>query len=357
MSDQRLTVWVQRFKDRPTLMLQWIDPDTGQRKSKSAKTHDALKAEKARADLEYELNHGKYQEASRLDWERFREMFQAEYLSGVRPRTAEKYNVVLDVFEQLCRPAKLRGITERTLSLFVKAMREKKQPRNGKIGLAPMTMKNYLIALKSALGWAAEQKLVPSVPGFPVVKVPKKKPQPVPAESFEKLLEKAPDPLWRAYLLCGWYGGLRLSEARHLRWEVSDSSPWIDFEQNRIALPAVFAKSAEDQWIPLHPVLRQALTELPRRSPQVFPFLSRKGGGPLSRTGITSRVRHMAKQAGVKLSMQRLRKGFGCRVAKQLGKGNAPILHALMRHSSMQITMDYYANVDDALQDAIGALT
>ena len=48
-----------------------------------------------------------------------------------------------------------------------------------------------------------------------------------------------------------------------------------------------------------------------------------------------------------------VRKGFGCRVAKQLGKGNAPVLHRLMRHSSMQVTMDYYASVDDALQDAI----
>ena len=51
--------------------------------------------------------------------------------------------------------------------------------------------------------------------------------------------------------------------------------------------------------------------------------------------------------------MHRLRKGFGGRVAKQLGKGNAPVLHRLMRHSSMPVTMDYYASVDDALQDAI----
>jgi len=56
-------------------------------------------------------------------------------------------------------------------------------------------------------------------------------------------------------------------------------------------------------------------------------------------------------------SMHRLRKGFGCRVAKQLGKGNAPMLHELMRHSSMQITMDYYASVDDVLQEAINELT
>jgi integrase len=220
-----------------------------------------------------------------------------------------------------------------------------------------MTMKNYLIALKSALAWAVDQKLIPAVPAFPTIKVPKKKPQPVPTESFEKLLQKAPSVLWKSYLLCGWWGGLRLSEARHLRWDRSEDYPWIDFESNRIVLPAVFAKSAEDQWVPLHPVLRQALSELPRTAPQVFPFRSRRGGGPLTRVGITTRVRHMAKQAGVKLSMHRLRKGFGCRVAKQLGKGNAPVLHTLMRHSSMQITMDYYASVDDGLQQVMSGLT
>jgi integrase len=72
---------------------------------------------------------------------------------------------------------------------------------------------------------------------------------------------------------------------------------------------------------------------------------------------VTNRVILIAKQAGVRLSMHRLRKGFGCRVAKQLGKGNATVLHSLMRYGSMQITMDYYASVDDALHDAINGLT
>jgi integrase len=88
----------------------------------------------------------------------------------------------------------------------------------------------------------------------------------------------------------------------------------------------------------------------------VFPFRSRKGGGRLSAAGLSNRVRLLAKQAGVKLSMRRLRNGFGCRVAKQLGKGGAAMLHELMRHSSMQVTMDFYASVDDALQDAINHL-
>ena len=134
------------------------------------------------------------------------------------------------------------------MSQFVKGMRERRQRKQGKVGLGPITIRNYLVALKTALGWAVEQKLLPHRPTFPAVRVPRKKPQPVPAGSFERLLAKAPDALWRAFLL------------------------------------------------------------------------------------------------------------FGCRIACQLGKGNAPVLHELMRHSSMQITMDYYASVDDALQDAIKGL-
>jgi len=39
-----------------------------------------------------------------------------------------------------------------------------------------------------------------------------------------------------------------------------------------------------------------------------------------------------------------------------LGKSGAAVLHELMRHSSMRV-MDFYANVDDALQAAIVRLT
>src|SRR5262249_28260808 len=118
MPDKRITVWVQRFKDRPTLVLQWIDPDTGRRKSKSSGTADEKEAEQARVDLEYELNHGQYQEASRMTWERFRELFEAEYLPGCRPKTRAKFASTLNHFEAICRTGPVRSINERTLSLF-----------------------------------------------------------------------------------------------------------------------------------------------------------------------------------------------------------------------------------------------
>jgi hypothetical protein len=38
-ADKHIVVWVQKFKDRESLMLQWIDPDTGKCKSVSAGTN------------------------------------------------------------------------------------------------------------------------------------------------------------------------------------------------------------------------------------------------------------------------------------------------------------------------------
>ena len=145
-------------------MLQWIDPDTGRRKSKSAETDDPGEAEKARGDLEYELNHGKYQEASRMTWEAFRDLFEAEYLTGKRPATQVNHGCALDLFERLSNPRTLRGITERTLSLFVAAMRQ--HPSRTGNPMMPSSIHLYLQKLHAALTWAVEQKMLPAVPKF-----------------------------------------------------------------------------------------------------------------------------------------------------------------------------------------------
>jgi integrase len=347
MSDQRVTVWVQRFKDRPALMLQWIDPDTGRRKSKSAGTADEKKAEKARADLEYELNHGRYQEASRMTWEHFRELFEDEYASGRRERTRINFRNTFDLLEKLCHPGRLRSVTERTVSAFAAGMRQ--YATRGKAGLQPSTIKVRLQFLHTALAWAVEQKMLPGVPKFPSVKVPKKKPQPVPPESFERLLAKAPDQLVRAYLLTGWLAGLRLAEAFSLEWEATEEAPYLDFGRNRVVLPARFAKAVEDQWVPLDAELRAVLEALPRTDRRVFP-LRGPNGRALTVNGVCRLVRSLAKKAGVKLSMHSLRKGFGCWYA---GKVPAQVLQKLMRHGDIKTTMAYYANVDEAVEEAI----
>jgi integrase len=347
-SGSRVAVWVQRFPDRPHLVLQWHDPDTGRRRSRTAGTADPRVAEALRADLEYELNHGKHLEASRMSWDRFRELFEQEYVSGTRYNTRENYRITLDLFEQLCQPKRLRSISERSVSAFVAALRQL-PVKGGRVGNRPSTIRVRLQFLHTTLAWAVQQKLIPTVPNFPTVKVPKKKPQPVPAEAFERLLAVAPDAQTRTYLLCGWLAGLRLSEAALLHWQPAEDAPYLDLARDRIILPAAFAKSDEDQWLPLDPELRQALEALARRGAKVFRFLARDGH-EVTTGALSDRVCRMARKAGVKLTMHTLRKGFGCRYA---ATESAHVLQRLMRHASIGTTMAYYANIDDAVERAV----
>jgi integrase len=353
MSDKRITVWVQRFKDRDTLMLQWIDPATGKRKSKSAGTTEPKAAEDKRVDLESDLNNDRYQEASRMSWERFRELFEQEFVAGRRENTRRNYRVMMDLFEKVCNPKSLRFITERTVSAFAAGLR--KLPGNTGAGgttMQPSTVKVRLQFLHTALEWAASQKFVPECPRFPAVKVPKKRPQPVPTESFEKVLDKAPDAEARAYLLCGWLAGLRLNEALALEWKETDKAPYLDPARDRIVFPAEVVKADEDQWVPLDPDLWEALDALPRGGRKVFRFGAIDGRGDREVCDITvsSRVRKIAQAAGVKLTFKSLWRGFGCRYA---GKVSAQVLQRLMRHASIKTTMDYYANVDEAAMEAV----
>jgi integrase len=348
MPEKRVTVWVQRFKDRPHLVLQWLDPDTGRRKSKSAETADPKEAEARRVDLEADLNNGRYQEASRMTWERFRQLFEAEYVAPLREGTRLLYGQTLDLFEALVAPQSLRAISERTVSRFAAALRQK--PNAGKEpGLAPITIKRHLQFLRTALNWAVGQKLLPARPRFPSVKVPRRKPQPVPAESFEKMADRAPDAQTRAFLLCGWLAGLRLAEAYTLSWEPAEESPYLDLDRDRIILPAGFVKSVEDQWLPLDAELREALEALPRHGPQVFRFLA-PDGHPICVAAVSRRIVRLARLAGVKLTMRSLRRGFGCFYA---ARQPAQVLQKLMRHANIKTTMDYYANVDDAVEAAV----
>jgi integrase len=144
-------------------------------------------------------------------------------------------------------------------------------------------------------------------------------------------------------------GGLRLAEAAILEWEPTTEAPYLDLDGHRIVLPAEFVKAVEDQWVPLDPTLHTALLGLPRCGRKVFCFQTR-GGRPIGLSAIGERIIRLAKKAHVKLTIRSLRRGFGCRYA---GKVPAQVLQRLMRHASINTTMAYYANVDDAVMEAV----
>src|SRR5206468_2676173 len=117
---------------------------------------------------------------------------------------------------------------------------------NGGLTMQASTIKVRLQFLHTAMNWAAGQGLLPKCPRFPSVKVPKKKPQPVATEAFERMVAKAPDDNMRVFLLAGWLAGLRLNEALELEWEETQEAPYLDFDRRRVVLPAGFVKAVED---------------------------------------------------------------------------------------------------------------
>jgi integrase len=364
MTAQRIRVWVQHFQDRANLVLQWIDPTTGARRSESADTSDPKLAEQKRADLEADLNAGRYRPKrrskkaaadGRLTWAAFRQLFEAQYAPECRPCSRTLFRQTFDLFERLSQPRWLDAITVRTISAFHAALRSATLRGKKKPGYAPGAVKMYLGYLHASLAWALEQELLASVPRFPKVHVPKRKPRPVPAEVVERLLAAAAaeDVQMKTFLLCGWLAGMRRAETFALEWQETTSAPYLDLDRDRIIFPAEFSKSHREEWVPLDPQLRSAIEALPSadsRTGRVFRLRSLRYNRPVTLAGVGAGIERLAMQAGVKLTMHSLRKGFGSRYA---GKVPAQVLQKLMRHANIQLTMDYYANVDDAVEEAV----
>jgi integrase len=336
MADQRITVYMLRPKDRPFFKLEYLDPETGRRKSKSTKTADPDEADRARADWEYELNHGLAREPSKMPWERFRQTYEEEKLAGAREATRKKAGYVFDAFEELARPQALGKITERTLSRYGVQLREK--------GMKAATIQGHLAYLRAALRWAADQRLIPAAPKVAMPKVPKKANiRKICAEEFERLVAAAPDDCWTAFICTAWYTGMRRNEMLDLTWHGDGGTPWVDFDQKRIWIPAAYNKSDADQWVPLHPQLAEIL--LPRR--QARGKLFALSGSPRE---VSRKFTRLARKAGLKITLHDLRRPFGSRYAAVVP---APVLQRLMRHADIKTTLTFYTNVDDVLDEAI----
>ena len=355
--DAPITVWLMEPGTRRYYEAQWIDPDTRSRKTRSLRTDDPREAERKRQWYEDRLNAGLPVDDVNMPWKEFRERFLSEHAGGLRERSREKFETVFGSLEKVCAPPTVRAIDARCLAKFTKDMRERKL-RGGKVGLAPWTQKNYLMALSTALTWAREQGFVSIVPTMPAVRVPKLRPKPVDPSDYEKLVKAAPEGPWRVLLLVAWAAGLRASEAYQLRWSEGDGDfPWVDLGNGgRIWVPAKFSKAWEDQWMPLHPELRAALLAMDRREDErVFWFRSQYGENKeIKRRGVSRAISDFAAKAGVRLGLQKLRRGFGCRLASKVP---AAVLQRLMRHASIKTTMEFYASAEDAaLREAIDEL-
>lgn len=366
-------VYVTKFGDRPTFQLQWTDPVTGKRRTKTTDIPVAsggrgrTAAMKLAGELEQQIRDGSSSIPSRTTWEAFRDRYETEVVPGFAGQTAAKIQTVINHLDELVSPRLLHDVNEERISCFAAALRRK--------GAAETTIQSYLGHLKAMLNWAVDQKLLRACPRFPKIRRRKKsgatspmKGRPITGEEYERMLAAVPAVVgeaeaatWRRYLAALWTSGLRLQESLGLTWDSQGGLVPLLPETGRpmLLIPADLEKGHMDRILPIAPEFALLLLETPpeQRTGPVFPLRGPQGkSASLQPRRVSELVSEIGKKAGVIVradpknpekikyaSAHDFRRAFGERWAARVMPAQ---LQELMRHESIETTLRYYVGTN-----------
>jgi integrase len=391
---ESVKVSVVEFSDRRYFQLQWRDPLTGRKRTKSSgventgRKRERTEAERRAAQLEADLRDNRYREPSKVTWDEFRDRYDAEVLPGLASATGQKVDAVFNTLERILSPTRLRDLTAGRLSKYAAQLRQE--------GRAETTIASYLAHLGAALRWAVRVKMLAEVPAIPkphrASRGEMAKGRPVTGEELDRMLAAVPGVLesrtrgkkrlppepaavdsWQRFIRGLWWSGLRLSEALYLSWDDPDGLR-VDFSGRfpMLRIPAELEKGNRDRLLPIAPEFAAFLEATPEaeRVGRVFKLHPRRGearkldwqyvSAVVSRIGKAARVvvktstkpdpqtgkpRKVVKHA----SAHDLRRSFGERWAARVMPA---VLQQLMRHESIETTMRYYVgrNAETAAQ-------
>jgi integrase len=325
-----IKVSVIRYADRNALLLKFVDPVTGQRKTKSAGTNIMRDAERAAAKWENQLREG-VPDCGKVTWQYFRQRYEGEVLPSLADGTAGKVSAVFNAVEKHVAPVRLRDLTAERVSYLQSKLREAKLSEN--------TIKGNLAHLMAALRWAARVGLLVKVPAVTMPKRAKganmMKGRPITLEEFERMLAKVeagllPDggpsrwdvsnwnaptritsgglaayqrraefraaesaPSWQHLLPGLWASGLRIGEALELTWD-DDSKLRVDLqpgEHPMLRIPRELEKGNQDRLLPLAPEFAEFLLETPEHKRTGFVFNPRPRSPKCKRLGVQAAIR------------------------------------------------------------------
>lgn len=398
MPDSTINMTVFRRSGRKFFECEWVDPVTGQRRTRSTKKTTKKEADRFAWDLEKEIIANRYRGNENITWDDFCIRYEAEIVASLAKRTGEKWQSTANAVETIINPKLLRTLDETQISRFQSKLRDN--------GLAESSIKGHLAHLKAALRWAHDQKMIAAVPK---IAMPKRangmKGRPITAEEFERMLSKVPAVVtlkpkkgetpkppeavaaltarvaasW-AFLLRGlWLSGLRLGEALDLHW-TDHSKLCVDLTGRRpkIRIQADGQKANRYEESPIAPEFAELLLATPpeQRKGFVFAPLRRDGDGRLSRIDtVSDMITEFGQAAGVKVaekpnrrkrkdgstpasktkyaSAHDLRRAFGFRWSLLVMPAQ---LQQLMRHESITTTMEFYVGRNaEAAADALYA--
>lgn len=168
---REITVYVIEFSDRRYYMMQWRDPLSGRKKTRSTKVErtgrkaQRTEAERVAAKFEADLREGRYSSSSRMSWDAFKDRYDAEKLSSLSAATDQATYTAFGHLERVLNPQRLSDLTTDSLSRFQAELRQQ--------GMKPPTMACHLRHIRAALGWAARRGIINTVPKIERPRLPK----------------------------------------------------------------------------------------------------------------------------------------------------------------------------------------
>jgi integrase len=331
-------------------VLRWRDPETGAWKEKAVNSSSKKEAEKLAAQLEADLQQGRYVTPSKVTWDDFRLAFEAETLTSLAPRSVNSYRSALNHVEKVLHPERLAEIDAAAMSRLQTRLRD--------FGLRESSIATHLRHIKASLKWAHELGMLVTLPK---VQMPKRARG---QEEFERMRKSAEQvrtkdaDMWKGLLDGLWLSGLRLGEALELSWD-DDGGISIDVEGKYpcFVISAESEKGFRDRRLPITPDFAEVVSWTPPedRCGKVF-AVSRERFG-LDR--VSRVIATIGKKANVVVNKEQnkfasahdLRRAFGTRWATRV---TPSVLQQLMRHASIETTLKYYVEQDsDSLAEEV----
>lgn len=165
-------------------------------------------------------------------------------------------------------------------------------------------------------------------------------------EEIEQLLAACPSDAWRLVVLLGCDAGLRRGEIAHLQWVD------VDFEHNQMYIAP--HKTENHRFVPISPSLRKALEKAKIGARKEFVVDVGWEKSRDSKDYLTSYYRQIAKRAGLKSFLHKLRHTFASRLV-QAGIDLYSV-SKLLGHSSIKMTEIYAHLAPDNLKRAVQCL-
>lgn len=294
-----------------------------------------------------------------IEWLEWRTLVSEDYCSGKDRATVLSIRSVLNRIEKTLGgpPDTLAAITAQSLSRHAAFCRE--------IGRSENTIASHFRTLRGILAWAVEQDHISAIPPFP--RVPRamgsrSRGRPLTDKEFAavraaipKAVEPGTEQSWDHFLEGLWFSGLRLAESLKLTWEPSTSGFWLDFSDRKrpkLAIHAGSEKGKKHRLLPLTPDFARWLNQKKNcgdRIGFVFRPLVRYGNPTSSASQCSHVISDIGAASGVQTEPGRhptahdLRRSFGLRWAMLV---TPAVLQQLMRHASIQTTLEYYARAD-----------